>query len=487
MKSIHIIKINALGGIFTPLKLKSIVEIAFKAGVTDINFGPRQEIFLNVMAEKLSDFVEEMVLNNFELEVDVIKFPNIVSSYPAEGLFSADGWVTEGIYKDIFDQFDYTPRLKINICDKNQSLIPLFTGEINFVASETYQYWYLYLNFAEQKQLVRWDKLIYSTDIAKICREIEELYVNNKKTEFANIIILVNENTNFLSKEIDKELELARYVFPYYEGMSKYGNKFWLGLYRRDYMFPIPFIHALCQLCIQTNISQLCTTTWRTLILKGIEQKDRVSWEQILGKYGINLRHSSTELNWVVDDINSKELDLKKYIISQFDVKDVRTFGLVFGINVNNAPTIPASVIIVVKSFFSKHELSFFSNFDIYFAEDFNPNNPIKKLFAENISKFHITQNLLILCKKYYASLNQSETSTIINSPKPEKTSPTTFVYQCKHCYTIYDEILGEEFSNIHPNTLFETLPDTYKCSVCDAEKSDFNKILIGDLELANG
>ena len=42
-------------------------------------------------------------------------YPNIVSSYPAEEVFITNTWLSEGVYKDIFDLMDYQPRLKINI------------------------------------------------------------------------------------------------------------------------------------------------------------------------------------------------------------------------------------------------------------------------------------------------------------------------------------------------------------------------------------
>ena len=482
MKTDHVIKINALGGIFTPLKLQSIVEIAHKAGVKNINFGPRQEIYFNVHKELLSDFVDAMDLQKMDYEVDQNLFPNIVSSYPAEGIFSSDYWLSEGIYKDIFDQFDYVPKLKINICDNDQTLVPFFTGELNFIASRTYQYWFLYLNLKEQDEIFRWNMLIYSTDIPKICREIEELYINNKIADIATIMDLVNENTKFLFIPIDKELELPRFVFPYYEGMSGYGDKFWLGVYRRDYMFPISFIHELCTLCINSNIGQLCTTTWRTIMIKGISQKDRIQWEKLLGKHGINLRHSATELNWVVDDINSSELGLKQYIIAQLDERDMRTYGLVFGVKLQSAQYIPASVIIEEIPFIHRGDLKLLSTYDIYYTENFNPNSPNKILFAKNIRKNNLTARILELCKNYYEALNEIEKGTIFEQPKANKTLVPNILYQCQHCYSVYDERLGDVFAHVQPNSSFDSLPHTYTCQVCEAPKSDF--IQITDLAL---
>jgi len=477
MRHKHIVKINAQGGIFTPLKLKSIVEIAFSCGAKHINFGPRQEIFLNIHRENRNEFDQKMQDQKLDFELDTDEFPNIVSSYPAEGIFSGDYWLSEGIYKDIFDQFDYWPRLKINICDHDQSLIPLFSGELNFVASQGYQYWFLYLNLKEENRIVRWNKRIYSTDIPKICKEIEELYLNNKFTDAQQIMDLVNDNTKFLFQEIEKELELPRYIFPYYEGMNRYGDKFWLGVYRRNYQFPISFIHELCSLCIATNIGQLCTTTWRTLVVKGIEQGSRIQWEKLLGKHGINLRHSASELNWVVEDLNSYELKLKKHITDQFDDQDIRTFGLVFGIKLQSAKHIPASIIMEEKPFIHRDQLKLLSQYDIYYTENFNPNNPAKVLFAKNIGKNGLVAKLLELCKMYYATLTETEAVTMLEQPKPINPMLSIEMYQCKHCFTIYDERYGDEINNIQPQTPFASIGDNYHCPVCESPKSGFIKI----------
>lgn len=475
----HIIKINTLGGIYVPSLLKDISTKAEICGAKNINFGPRQEIFFNIHKSRINEFKKLMNEASHEYEVDSDNHPNIVSSYPAEGIFSGDYWLSEGIYKDIFDQFEFKPRLKINICDNDQTLVPFFTGELNFVASYTYQYWFLFINFKENDEIVKWNKLIYSTDIPKICHEIEELYLNNNEKNVSKIIDLVNENTKFLFQDIDKELSLPRFTFPYYEGVNTYGSRLWSGVYRRDYLFPISYISDFCDLCTSTNISQLCVTPWRTILVKGIEKNDRISWEKLNGKHGINLRHSATELNWVVEDINSGELELKKFVIDGFDEKDTRTFGLVFGIQLESSRKyIPASVVIEEKPFIQKDDLRLLSSYDVYYKENFNPNSPKKILYSKGVRKGNLVQSLLDLCKKYYEQLTENnQVVKIEETKKVVAKDEAHFVYQCKTCFTVYDEKFGDSMQNILPNTAFYKLPHDYCCPTCESPKSNFEKI----------
>nr|WP_278248445.1 rubredoxin [Niastella populi] len=50
-------------------------------------------------------------------------------------------------------------------------------------------------------------------------------------------------------------------------------------------------------------------------------------------------------------------------------------------------------------------------------------------------------------------------------------------IYQCKHCFTVYDEQYGDTINDIAPGTAFSLLPDTYQCPVCESSKSEFRAV----------
>jgi len=49
--------------------------------------------------------------------------------------------------------------------------------------------------------------------------------------------------------------------------------------------------------------------------------------------------------------------------------------------------------------------------------------------------------------------------------------------YKCSICGWVYDPEIGDKESGIAAGTPFEALPDDWKCPVCGAPKSDFEKI----------
>ncbi|HEX6179815.1 MAG TPA: rubredoxin, partial [Chitinophagaceae bacterium] len=114
------IKINFRGGIISPGDLYNILVAAGNFGIQQVRFGLRQQLFIGGYRDTLEKLSMELMRLDIPFELGKDQYPNIVSSYPAEEVFITNTWLSEGVYKDIFDSFDYQPLLKINISDSNQ-------------------------------------------------------------------------------------------------------------------------------------------------------------------------------------------------------------------------------------------------------------------------------------------------------------------------------------------------------------------------------
>src|SRR5579872_7120282 len=176
----YTVKINLPGGIVAAGDLYAIVEAAGRAKVSDMQFGTRQQLFCKVADQYGAAFCRELETAGIFYETGKEEFPNIVSSYVTEDVFGKSQWVSEGLYKDVLDGFDFRPRLKINLVEGSQCFVPFFTGNINFISSETGNYWFLYIRFPRTNILYPWKELIYSRDIPRISRLIEEILINDK-------------------------------------------------------------------------------------------------------------------------------------------------------------------------------------------------------------------------------------------------------------------------------------------------------------------
>ena len=152
----------------------------------------------------------------------------------------------------------------------------------------------------------------------------------------------------------------------------------------------LDFLKDICRVCLETKAGELYTTPWKSIIIKGIEEKHRPLWGFILGKYRINVRHASNELNWQVEDGNHEGLAIKRQIIRQFDKEDVRTFGLCFAVKTQPKSGVFGSVLIRRSLNIIRRQLKPLDKYDILYTADFNPNSKEYIMFRGNVAKEHL-------------------------------------------------------------------------------------------------
>jgi len=81
------------------------------------------------------------------------------------------------------------------------------------------------------------------------------------------------------------------------------------------------------------------------------------------------------------------------------------------------------------------------------------------------------------LSKLYFEQLgeNDDDSPNIRENEVPAKKQ----VHQCSNCLTVYDTDYGDALNEIPQGITFESLPDDYKCSVCESEKKSFISVAI--------
>ncbi|HEY6505692.1 MAG TPA: rubredoxin [Chitinophagaceae bacterium] len=487
MKSTNTIKINFKGGIISPGDLYNILVAARKSGVLYVRFGLRQQLLFDVAAEEVRNITDELDLLGFSFETNKDDFPNIVSSYPAEEIFINHTWLSEGVYKDIFDLVDYQPKLKINVSDSNQSFTPMLTGNINWVASPTAQhFWHLFIRFPKTNVIYEWKEIVYTNDVARMSQKIETLiwanpekFIDNPDASGDELYAMIPAEDH-ITKPAEEKLKLPAFNLPYYEGLNRYHDKSWLGIYRRDELFSVDFLRDVCTLCLQTKVGQLCSTPWKSIIIKGIEEKDRSLWNYLLARYQINVRHAANELNFQVEDNCKEGLALKNYLVKHLSNEDTRTFGICLGIKIRSKSEVFSSVLIRRRPLFRIGKWGFFHFYDILCAKDFNPNERTGFIFSRYNTKFLLPEQLRRVILAFYAhqaKILRQPKNAAIKKETVIKTDKKEYVHQCKHCLSIYDETIGEPANGIAAGTPFEGLPEGYTCSLCEAPVDDIIKI----------
>lgn len=472
-RQLQLILINFTGGIISPGYLQQLLSIADDAQVSGLRLGLRQELFMEVPQAHYEQFTTACDAHNISWQPAHGTLPNITSSYPGAGIFVADSWLTEGIYKDVFDLFNYQPTLKINICDSRQTFSPFFSGHLNWISSPYLNYWYLYIRMPGTEDTFCWPQLIYTNSIGTMSRTLETRLATETPEAIAQ------QPPESIQRPLDKVLELPAFHLPYYEGFNRQENNYWLGIYRRNEIFPLDFLKDICSICLETGIGQLYATPWKSIIIKNIEPAHRRLWDYVLGKYNINVRHAANELNWQVADNCEDSLILKRHIIRHFDTADVRTYGLCFSIRLHAAGNHFGSILIRKQESRYQSRLKYMLRYEILYKSDFNPNASGLTVYRSNVLKEHLGPYIVSLCKHYYEKGSEQpvlQQYTQQQSP-PAGGTPEKPLHQCPHCFTVYDAAAGDPQQHISAGTAFEELPDSYGCYICGAGKEEFVEI----------
>lgn len=483
MEVLPLIRVFVKGGLVSPADLLKIMEASKKAGNNYIMFGSRQDILFP--AAEPEQKVVKAVLKNTDLEFDItsssklqdpVKMHNIASSYVGVNMMETTWWLKEDVYHYILDSIDYQPMLKVNIVDPIQSLVPLFTGHLNFIASREENYWYLYVRKKdESEQLVCWPELIHGNDIAWVAKQVEEVFRIQPKIDADKLLTSIQERSRIKAKTITESLKLPTALFPYYEGLNAMlNNLYWLGLYWRNNRFDIAFLNAACRLCQKTNVGKISITPWKSFVVKGIRSQDRIYWEKLMGRFGINLRHSSLELNWHLPAFDKEALELKQYLVRELDQQDISTHGLTLTIKNDPKMLLFTSVVIEKRGDYDSNGENLYN---ILYARHFNPNNTEYFIYAKKLKKEKLPAFLIELSKIYFRQLDEkghTNKMALVNNGDIHDISS----YQCTRCMTVYDKKFGDPEADIKAGTPFSELPDTYKCPVCSNDKKDYEPIL---------
>jgi rubredoxin len=468
----HIVKINLSGGIVATGDLYTIVEAAEQARVEEMQFGVRQQLFCKIKDRYGEEFLRALEAAGIFYETEKERFPNIISSYVTEGVFSRSAWLSEGLYKDILEGFDHRPAVKINLVESSQSFVPFFTGHLNFISSSLNNHWHLVVRRPGTNELYSWEKVVYSADIARISGMLEEELRDGG-------------NGSVTARSIGggpaaPELRLPTFRLPYYEGFSRYGNKYWLGIYRREELFPVDFLRDLCLICRKTKIGQLYTTPWKSLLIKGIEEDELPLWEYVLGKHRMNVRHASNELNWQIEDHSPDGLRLKRYLVRQLDQEDIRTDGLSFAVKIQRGSGLPGSIVIRKQAEIRPGQLKLLDRYELWHTVDFDPHSRELRLYRKDLEKEMLFPYVVSLCKEFYHLQSQGNPVGLEDGTRYARQDGEGVreeVWECMDCLTQYHPAFGDPGSGVAAGTPWGQLGKDYVCPVCGTLREEFRMV----------
>ena len=457
--------INSPGGFFTP---KDLQHCAIAAKGHGFYLGQRQNIIIpdvafdNVELQKLSDSVRSEDYYNHS--------SNIVCSHAAGGMAGSNDWAySNDAYLEILSQIKNPPMLKINLCSREQSLFPIFSGQLNFITSNEVGYWHLALNVTNKRQLLPY--LFRSNQVHQVIKLIE-------KNHRPGALLDCDEIMDILSKELTidsqlNQLELHAKHPSDFEGFHQLrSGKFSLNIFSNHHIWDAKFVSELCDMAASQGLGRIYVSAGRSILIKHIEEKHCFEWQNLIGKHNITLRHSEQDLSWVVPAEKRALVNLKEKIIHSLNADGLSFLGLYIALD---PAEFECGAQIIIRS--QKQQDTY--TYQVFHKEDFDYRRSSFICAGSDLSLEHLVGSLYSLRKMFFQRCSRQNT-VIMEALKPSKDTENSMnIYQCPNCFTQYHEKVVQPHIGIASGTSFIQLPEDWMCELCDTNKEDFTKVAI--------
>ncbi len=195
---------------------------------------------------------------------------NLVCSHAAGGLAGDDDWAYRNdAYLEILGQIPALPKLKVNLCSPEQSLFPLFSGQLNFITANTEGYWHLVLNVSNTRQLLPF--LLRSNQVPQVIALIDANTRPGALLDNEQIMALLARQLNIDRQQPALELH-SRYLNDH-EGFQQMKNgKFALNIFSNHKKWDTKFLCELCDMADRQRLGRIYLTSGRLLLIKHIEE-----------------------------------------------------------------------------------------------------------------------------------------------------------------------------------------------------------------------
>lgn len=481
-----LVRVLLRGGVVSPADLLQVADMAARVGSEFLYPGVRQDILFPVAGTSPDAVVEHLGragLSSAVVDTSSDLFRgganNVASSYLAVNVVETTWWLRETVYQKVLDAFATDPRLRVNLVDPFQAIVPLFHGDLNFVASPEEHYWHLYLRLPDMgEELLPAPVAVHTGDLIRVVRAIEERWHGGGEEQTNDPVgweMFLRGLGGGSQTPPPDACSFTLPTLPFLEGFHAMASgQFWLGLYRREGRFPADFIRDLSSVCQETLVGKVAITPWKSLLLKGIRGRALPRWEELMAEHGINVRHSSLELNWHIPVLDGDALAAKRRIVAELDRRDASLNGMT--VTLTSSPREPYFTDTVIEQV--PEMVGNGGRYDLRIADRTVRDTFTYRTVASRAAEEDLPDLLIGLAQRR-AGGEAAPNSVQTPPPRSDSAAGGTELpapalerwigYQCSSCLTVYEERYGAPESGVDPGTPFTDLSPEWSCSLCGA------------------
>ncbi len=452
--------------------LRELAECALVHGAGTVALGGRQEIILNGIVPDAHRHVRHII--GSRLAEHQPRRPNIVTTRAVCARAHRTGWLSEGSYDTVLEKFRSAPLLAIDIVDPQQDYVPLFCGDVHFLATPEPDFWMVYLNEGNQPNRVSISRPIHSADIADVVSLIQEIHVEHNDFNLPLLQTRLEERFGDRLKAHD----VATPPFPTQTRplvgfvLDPKNDTYSLGISVQLRSLSSAFLVDLSLLADRFGLATAHISTWKSLLLHGIPRTERIAFEKLLLRHRIDLFPGAWSQVCVNQWAHSALAPYARKLIGTLNETIPHVGSLGISLVTADKRAFPDTPIIVHAEP-ARGALSFLRpryRFSLFGREDFGRHSPTLLSYGRNITASALAEQVIALIDRYSES-EGAYRSTAGNRKRPTR---TLHAHRCVSCGTEYSELYGDPISNVSAGTPFIELPDAWCCPTCEAPRSAF-------------
>lgn len=462
--------LQSAGGRIPFSVLRRAAELAMVHGNGTLRLGSRQELILCELPGSSRDRVRRE-LGSLLVEHHPRR-PNIVTTRPVCGRADRTPWLSDGAYDSVLSQFVSPPAMAVNLSDPRQASLPLYTGQINFVASPEPAYWRVSFNAKGLLRPVHLSSAVHSDGVAAATFIIQQALLHDNGTDLPALQRALEECLGTLLRELPPVTPNAPEGLQPLSGFERDGNGdvFTLGIPAMTQSLRGQFLVDLCLAARKESIATAGITPWQSLLIHGIPATSRPDFERLLIQHRVSLNTGAWD-NVCIDDFRTPDTTRAgRALIHALNDTHPYPGPLSMGLTELNAvvPDTP----IVVRAEYQAGRWPFRPQprYTIYVRERFERFNPMLIPCATGVGSRGLIDTVLDVVDRY----GSGQATTL---PVPSATlnhRAGLLLHECTECHTEYSEQYGDPLGGIDAGTPFAELPADWCCPTCGAAQSKY-------------
>lgn len=453
--------------------LRRAAELAMVHGNGLVRLGSRQEIVLGAIPSNSRDRVRR------ELGVLLVehhpRHPNIVTTRPGAGRSGRTPWLSDGAYEAILTQFVTPPALPVNFSDPRQGMLPLHTGQINFVATPEPQFWQVSFNARDLLRPTTLSMAIHSEGVAAAAFVIQHALLRDNAVDLPDLHSTLEACLGGLTRNI------APGSIPSYEAVRPLigfceddrNDACSLGISALNQPLPGQFLVDLGLAARAESIATAGITPWQSLVIHGIPPRAREHFERLLLRHKVATAVGPWERVCFNDLRSPTATAAGASLLASLNENFPHPGSLRIGLTEHGA-VIPDTPIVVQASvqntrWPARPQIAF----KVYVRENFERFGGLLIPCGRGIGCARMIGAVEEVIERY--GMGQFAGPPVA-APMAASVAPAgrDLRYRCVECHTEYSEHYGDPLGGVEVGTPFEELPDDWQCPTCGAPGSTF-------------